>query len=74
MFRTLWVHPQQDSCKGTFLYGMLTYIGVISPNTLFHLLDCLHQWMKTHRKKIALTAVFLMMNTWGSKHEGDVKS
>jgi hypothetical protein len=30
MFRISWVHPQGDSCKRKFLYGMFTRIGVRS--------------------------------------------
>ena len=74
MFRRSWVHPQGDSCIRSMC--CFTCVGVSSlvgnrvkkahcPNPP----DCSHRCMKTYNT--AYRAVFLRMNSRGSKRVGD---
>jgi ATP/ADP translocase len=81
MFRTSWVHHQEDSVYTQFcmICFSRTYIislagGRVSKHTLppARLLTPMHN--KHNVQKLRLHAVFLMMHPWGSKHVADVKN
>jgi len=70
MFRTLWVHPQEDSCIRIFLYGMFTCIEVsilAGGSVRYFLRTKLQKLRNARRKTTAYLSCFHLHMTYFAK-------